>query len=589
MQARKTMFRLIFNTSLLFIILIAASHPAFCQISEAMIKSDARLSKKVSFASNRIYLKDLFAELTTMTGVSLKTNDQDMAPAIELSVRFEELPLVKVLDSVWSLISNSDSKYYFIRGGLPSVYAYYLLEPYSVKNRAGRVRDYSKIVFEDYINDICNMSYLSKSQRQARIKRYLSPSFATNTEYIKSILENDGWWIDIEFFAALVPGEKRHGLLFEGERVDMLAKEASPEVQNLFHKYWKEDCKPDPSDKSPIKPTPEPERIVVYANWTVKSDICPTIMFSESPGLSQSIAPSFPAEAQIRGKLKQRWKLPLDDWTSPFEASKLTETSKYEDKSDASSMLNELRLHMYKAQGLTDQEVAAKLEKSEINRQNSRPMDGQMSYLAKMMKFPYFAVFDSNSKRMPIYPKGTLLSKVLGDSDGRFTDKMHKWREGVLLVNSPKWFASEPATTNFDTLKLLLGSKDGIVEMEKLAKAVSRMNDEQASELMPRFPVLREAYPMRQLFIYAQLHPAVLQPDGVEIDTEMADYLGTKPKFGYSKGVDEASARRIRLRQFVPDPAKPRNIVIRPELLVEGKWVSLGGFIQIPVQKVAPK
>lgn len=583
------MFRLILNASLFFLISIAASRSALCQISDEMTKSDARLSKRVSFASNRIYLKDLFAELTKMTGVSLKTNDQDMAPAIELSVRFEELPLAKVLDSVWSLISNTDSKYSFVRGGTPSSYAYYLIEPYFVKSRAGRIRDYSNKLFENYINDLCNMSLLSATQSRNRIKAYLNHKTEDEVKMILAILDSESTRNEISLFSELVPVEKRHSVLFEGLRVEIATTQATQRVQSLYNLFWTSMFPKEQVNTATSIAPALPDRIEIYVKTFHKTDIIPEVVINHEEGVSGTLISSFPVETEVKRVLKQRWKLLLDEWTCPYEDSKLTETSKYEDKTEANSLQNELRLHMYKAQGLTDQEAASKLEKSEINRQNSRPMDGQMSYLAKMMKFPYFAVFDSNSKRMPIYPKGTLLSKVLGDSDGRFTDKMHKWREGVLLVNSPKWFASEPATTNFDTLKLLLGSKDGIVEMEKLAKAVSRMNDEQASELMPRFPVLREAYPMRQLFIYAQLHPAALQPDGVEIDTEMADYLGTKPKFGYSKGVDEASARRIRLRQFVPDPTKPRNIVIRPELLVEDKWVSLGGFIQIPVQKVAPK
>ncbi len=589
MKTRKIIFRPTLNASLFFLISIAASRSALCQISDEMTKSDARLSKRVSFASNRIYLKDLFTELTKMTGVSLKTNDQDMAPAIELSVRFEELPLIKLLDSVWALISSSDSKYYYIRSGTPSNYAYYLLEPYSVKNRAERIRDYSNKLFEAYINDLCNMSLLSATQNRIRIKPYLKQKTEEEVKMILAILDNESTRNEVALFSELVPLDKRHSVLLEGIGVDVAMAQAPPRVQSLYNSFWTSMFPKEQNNTAPSTAPTLPDRIVIYVKSFRKTDIIPEVAINHEEGVSGTLISSFPVETEVKRVLKQRWKLPLDEWTSLFEDSKLTETSKYEDKSVANSLLSEMHLKMYKAQGLTEDQAAARLEKSEFNRQNSRPISGQMDFISKTMKFPYLSVFNAKSDRTPIYPKDTLLRKVLEEADGRFGAKMHKWRDGVLLVNSPKWFASEPATMNFDTLKLLLGSKDGIVEMENVAKAVSRMNNEQASELMPRFPVLRGAYPMRQLFIYAQLHPAVLQSDGVEIDSEMAGYLGTKPKFGYSQGVDEANARRIRLRQFAPDPTKARNIVIRPEILVNGKWVSLGGFIQIPVQKVAPK
>lgn len=588
MDKETPMKRTLFYLAILSFLILMRADSASAQISDKMVQEDERLKQHVSITASHMYLKELLAELSRKTGVTVQADEKDMAPAIEMMARFDDIALSDVLNSLWTLISNSNSRYIWLRSGKADKQVYSLFEPYTVKSRGIRMREYAMHAYEEYIDTLCNLAELSPQERKEKKSLFHRVLQQSQSKSADAMYDTDLTWVDAALFSELFPKERRHAVLFGGESIDIPFEQASDKAKQLFAASWKGLNSYTVSPDGTKTPVPMPKRIHIYAAVSLGSEMMPAITMQHGTDYSGSLISSIPMDDSLRHILKERWAMLPDEWTNPAELKPLPETTKYfvaEPKEPA------IQIHPPKIDnpnGLTEEQIASFMKSMRENQRNIRPLRTQLMNISKMLNIPLLAVLPEQLGSDKTFAKGQLLEEVFKKLDDH-GNLMHKWRNNVLLISYPKWFYGEPSSVTYAVLKPLLDTKDGIIDMKALVKFVGMASDAQMLKLAENFPVLRGAYPMRHLLLFAGYHNEILQTRGIQIDEEILAFLKTIPKHFQKADTNLADAERIRLVQFAPDPKKPRDIVIRPECFINGMWESLGGFIQMIKRQESPK
>ncbi len=78
---------------------------------------DPRLLQKVTVVSPDITFNDILEDLSRQAQVALKIDEDAPASGVSVLVRFQNRPLIEVLNSLWSVVSYKDCEWAWNRAG----------------------------------------------------------------------------------------------------------------------------------------------------------------------------------------------------------------------------------------------------------------------------------------------------------------------------------------------------------------------------------------------------------------------------------------------------------------------------------------
>jgi hypothetical protein len=135
---------------------------------------------------------------------------------------------------------------------------------------------------------------------------------------------------------------------------------------------------------------------------------------------------------------------------------------------------------------------------------------------------------------------------------------IHKWREGVLLICYPHWFAQADTSVPLQTIETLRALRISSPErlLEKLADVTHPLTSDQLNRLKNELPLVQTVVSNRSLFQLIRRFPEVVRrPSGVPLREEMLPFL-QQPFAGVEVRMP-AQVKRVRIR-IVPPTADNR-------------------------------
>jgi hypothetical protein len=571
----------------LAVLLTSGAAAARCsEINEKFRDEDARLQQRVTLTPRRVLLGDLFAELNKQTGVVIEEDERDQAPGVEVVAACKDLPLCSLLDAIWALLGNTDSKYRWYRDGSPANYKYTLYEPDAVKKRAARLNEYALRAYENYVNTLCDLADLTTLQRKARKSEFKRAFIDTDPQQIDIMFDNEGLWKHYALFAALVPTESRTAVLLGRQAVNVSVSETSEKIQDLFSATWKtwntRTREPDGS----LTPVPPPSSIQIFAVGPRESDILPTVMLQDSPYSRVSLISTRRTGVGLANILKKRWLLPSDSLSDKQDQVKVPAIPA-EKPIISPRQPGDVEPKFDIAPGVDPAMAQAFMERVRSGqRQQSHSVEEYLKGLCRATNLSLVAVLPHGSSPSLDFQRDGIVKDYLTRLEGAGSSLMHKWRNSVLLVSFPQWFFNNSHSLPYYIVKEFPSLGSGIVELPDMAKIMGKATDADVSVLSQRYAVIRDAQIIRPGLLLAKLHPQVLTTSGFAVDEETLQYLQRAPFLETRPEIKEGRIERIRAAQ-IDIVRKPgvRVTLIQLEGSVGGRWIVLGGFAQrSPVQ-----
>jgi len=128
-----------------------------------------------------------------------------------------------------------------------------------------------------------------------------------------------------------------------------------------------------------------------------------------------------------------------------------------------------------------------------------------------------------------------------------------------------------------------LARPDRLIALRDMAGLMAETTEDQASELGEEYAAIREALPLRPLFIMAAARRELITPNGMRLTPEIARELSGVQKLRDCAEFLEGAVAAVRLVQIDTQADGRTSIAIRVEVRRQGgEWESLGGFIQVP-------
>ena len=168
---------------------------------------------------------------------------------------------------------------------------------------------------------------------------------------------------------------------------------------------------------------------------------------------------------------------------------------------------------------------------------------------------------------------------------------MHKWRNGVLLLNYPLWFYGDEAQYSYGVVKQLRESsrrrKDGRpLLLSDIADAVTTLTDAQMKRLAKEFPQIDYNQTKRPIFLLYKKYPAIHSSNGMAVDLNMLlmmKQLKLIPPITKSEEME-----RIRIVEDMTDGRENRRLYrMQFQTSRQKTWKDLGRFYILSADTVS--
>jgi len=535
-----------------------------------MRHEDLRLEKRMTINAKSVYLADLLSNLAKQSSVDIGIDEREEASGEKVSINASDTSLGDILNGVWSLLSNKDAQWNWVRRGEQGKYRYLLFPTTDVRDRVERYRRYVQAAYENYVDTLITLARMEPEDRIKNKKLLQDALLVDEDRRVDSLFEPMERWNAILLFAEVTPPAIQKRLLRGQQDFRISVREMAEYQQKMFHIACKlmrvETLQPDGS----TVPVPEPEELHFYTNSPRQgaTDLFNPLFFELGKGGGGvTIFGEYAMELGLHYYLRNLWLMPGETARSAYEEMDTGDAqSAPSPKKDASAIERTVKLGATVSPSLSNYPHA---------------MENRLIELSQATSIPVIALLPSNQREHGSITRqkvGAYLEKCKFDNHNPF----FKWRGKFLLVNYSGWFVGAFPTIPYEIVRICNFSKSGVITLPQLAKLISRVNEEQATELAKESPTIRSANEIRSLFLLYPKYPELITENGLALDAELLNYLRRIPLYASNAVVQHDPIERLRIHQFEVKESYGKGLVIRPEVIVGGKWVSLGGFIQIP-------
>ena len=487
---------------------------------EDWCKDDVRLAQTVNFSGSPfsfspLYSGQLMEELTRQTGVSLTVTDRDGGAGEPLVVSLRNVPLCKVLESYWSLVSYKDSSWRLTRLGIAPNFRYIVERPVAARNLCQKIQGDIQNDFEKYAETLVKGAALPPVDREKLVK---------SDPLLASLLNEAGTREGISLFANQTSEEQRLQVIRGEKRLTAPLSQFSDaereRLRNLRKMIGGFYVLPDGSKK----PFYEPKTIQFKTEKTYNA-LTPTLFidYGEMGALSYIGNASY--ESKWQQKIRDGWFLPGDDRERP-EASDLP---------------------------LNEHEISTLPKRKE-----PRTLFEQLDRFASVAQISFMGHLPPGDIGL-LKPQAGKVSSLLAEMRADATiPLMYKWRGKVLLVTYPYWFTQDAAKRNasWEAVKKLRDLK-GNPDVEDLFHLASMKQNNTFEALAEEFPAIRFIQQWRKVLRWVSQSPqrreAFLSRQGIRVTEDMLEILATSKTDSYQSPDTDWIKRARRARLAVTD------------------------------------
>ena len=129
-----------------------------------------------------------------------------------------------------------------------------------------------------------------------------------------------------------------------------------------------------------------------------------------------------------------------------------------------------------------------------------------------------------------VYQNFDDLQGFLSSFDGFHHFRMHKWKDGILLLAYPEWMLNQDAVVPSKSHILLvkaLGSSNGAGTLEAICKVFVSCTSNQWKSLMDVFPELTMVNSNTDLFKFSASNPSIFRQEGLIIDDAIMEQVAS--------------------------------------------------------------
>lgn len=543
------------------------------QITAAMRKDDARLDLPVTIASRRITIGELLEDLTKRTGVTLKAGERDGAADPSVAVFCKNLPLHRVLNSLWSVMSYREATWVWDRAGAPGSFRYELTVPRKAQKLRERLLNWTQQQFERNAEKLMAVADGTDEDRQRALKEiYGDPDFKN------PILPVNRLWADIRAFKHALTSDQQKSVLRGEGTIEAPLSALDEKSRERLLSDWRELTRDTIYlDGNGVKYTPPDPASVRFelVRYISTPSLCVN-MVANSTAAPYEIG-GVPLESAYRAYLSSLWLLPTDQ------------------KKDFA-----LERMMTKPEAQPTETTQEQLDvnmNAQTQARNKTPLGLLSQHLEEIASGASVALFARLPEDNPYTSLAEPWGLRLGDywQRERIRPVMTKWRDGVHLITTQVWPIEDPPIPLFFVRQLRKDAIPGkLLPFEDLVQAAGLLTVGRLGRLTTEFPVMQSVAQAREILALFYRVPALANQaqtkHGLTITDEVANALRPLLPPPIWQRIESGEARTLSLRIIQQsDPRIPPRDVVFQLRDRNGKFLTGYGFKDQPQPELPSK
>ena len=506
----------VLNSTLLLLVLISPSLAmaqltdptpiATITMDDGALKADPRLSAIVSTHAQSISLKSLLDDWSEQSGIRINIDALDPSSGYLVSAHCSNVRLAAMLDSLYGLLSIRRGEWCWYREGKPGGYAYVLKETPWAKNRSDVYTALRDGLLRDYVRVMRKLAPMSPKERQLHRAELKHTLLDIDEARLNFYFNNESFWNQANFFIGAL-SESQQIAALSGQSVSVNLHELPEDVYNYYHLTHLHSKTQIQNPDGTYSDVPEPDSVSITSSLpNVRlGSLAPAIILSKGAHISTSWMGSGTLETAIRAAIERAWHLPADETGNVESATTLVGVvDKPKDKQDANlaqleptHLPENIQERMIRPDGATIQRYLMDLAQG-----------ASQSVLAILPRIR------PSSWRSP---SGMSVGQALDNIHKGNLDLMYKWRNSVILVNSPLWFATEQAPIPDYKMAILSLSSDGKAPIVRWSDFIQKISEGQADWLAEAYHIdaMRR---LRGFLLWVGRNPRSLSKEGLRYD-----------------------------------------------------------------------
>lgn len=471
-------------------------------IDSKMRQTDPRLNTLVTLSADRTHLGELLEMISSKTNVVLSIDENDSFSGVEITCDLKRLALADAMNSLISLLGSKNGAWEWKADTGQPPTRYYLRPTQAAHKLADRISRTMQAALEDQAAQMIPLAFVPLEERKVNVERYIASIARENPAYAKTYVvwgfETDQVWDGIRLFVDLLSVGQRMQVL-RGETIDIPTRFLAEEDRQLALALEGADS----SGLSGWQGRPqEPVEAIRFQTLRSSADAHDTKVSSLEmyiTFLGKGRAGGRSYFGVLRSGLLPRTR---EDWILPGDVRTL------------------------------DVETRPLMMLTPFNHENiwnSAPLlDYNIAQLAATESVSFMAVMPEYTDSQQPTALGRTPAQYFAELDKVPLNLMHKWREGVLLINHPTWFYGDQAQYSYGVVKRLrdsLRKRGGYLSLEDVADLGAKLSVAQLNRLGKEFLALRSGGGMTPVCAFWNRYPASLNEQGVPVDLKMRTFL----------------------------------------------------------------
>lgn len=490
------------------------------QIDSAAALADPRLERPVSLSLTACPLKLVLDQISTQTGVNVSMDVRDSASGYSVLLQCEKTPAAKLMGGLYSLFSIQRGEWAWTRGGKAGAYTYVLHETPWAKNRNALYRAIMDSLLTNYLDTLREMAPMSMEERKKNRSKLKTVLLVDDDERVNAFFNDEMFWTQAKCFVGALSRAQQLNVLAGNPEVASI--ESLPaDVQEAIHIAFLQMNVRITNKDGTESPAHEPTSVrFVRLNPSKRFQQLAALILIDTATSRRTWMGTGNLEFGVRDAIKRSWMLPGDAADDPIGSIVVRDVPDT-DLARAEKRASEATLKTLNTLGGRSPEA---LERIASNMRNSLSVSARLQQAASGVPVPIIALMPTDQPGGMSTPVGIPLREFLARTVGRQKSYMVKWRSGVVLVNTPEWFAESTTAIPYSLLGALHPDKAGRVPVGEWTSLMRGISDDQAEWFGTIYGVANMKY-LRPMLRLVDREANVFNRDGCGIEGELLQQL----------------------------------------------------------------
>ena len=344
-------------------------------------------------------------------------------------------------------------------------------------------------------------------------------------------------WYQASFFFNALSKDQQHDVI-AGKTATVDLKSLEPSVYNMYHQCFLFSNTTYVDALGNRTPAPEPTSVQFYRADPNIADgmLGPMIMLksSNSKGGGSWMATG-QLQAGVPSVVKREWMLPGDS-LSDKAADSVVKDVKESDVTRRATESTEAKIN--RVNNAIGQAAVEKMR-------SLRDLDLRLEQIGAGSSVPIVAVLPPDYPYGFMDPVGKPVHDFLDNLESLTKHHIYKWRDGVLLVSYPGWFAKRVDAIPYATLAVLKPDKTGLAPITQWATLMSGISEDESIWLARQCHYKSDLKLLRTMLLLLQKYPDAYNANGVYLDADAITFLMSQNKI---PGISTVSGSHVKFR-----------------------------------------